>query len=60
MKDTLKYLCSIVKDENKKICKDWVDYMLYGKSHDDDKVIGLPYYDGGQRIRVIGSVVTRY
>ena len=60
MKDTLEYLCSIIKDKIKNFCKDLIDYMLYGKSHDDNKAVGLPCCGDGRQIRVIGSIVTRY
>ena len=59
MKDSLKYICSIIKEGIEKICKDWVDYMLYSEPPNYNN-IGVPYSGGGERIRVIGSIVTRY
>ena len=60
MLDILKYVCSIIKDGIEKFCKDWVDYMLYGGSYDFKKEGSRGFGDGGGRIRVIGTVVTRY
>lgn len=55
--DTLKYLLSILKGEAKKVCTDYVEYTLYSKPYDFSEVVP---YTGGQQIRVIGRIVTRY
>lgn len=57
MLDTLKYIFSIIKEQIEKTCKAWIDYMLYSEPYDFSKVVPGT---GGERIRVIGPVVTRY
>lgn len=61
MLEIFKFVCTVVKEETKKVCTEIIDEMLYHKPCDLSGGVGVPYTGGPRKqIRVIGRIVTRY